>query len=38
MTAVSQPEKVYEALDGMGIRYEKYEHPPVFTSEEAAEH
>ena len=22
----------------MGIQYEKYEHPPVFTSEEAAEH
>ena len=38
MTAVSEPEKVYEALDAMGIQYEKYEHPPVFTSEEAAEH
>ena len=35
---MSQPQKVYEALDTMGIQYEKYEHPPVFTSEEAAEH
>jgi Ala-tRNA(Pro) deacylase len=38
MTTVSQPERVYEVLDGMGIQYEKYEHPPVFTAEEAAEH
>ncbi|MFL6280591.1 MAG: prolyl-tRNA synthetase associated domain-containing protein [Vicinamibacterales bacterium] len=35
---MSDPQKVYEALGAMGIRYEKYEHPPVFTSEEAAEH
>jgi len=35
---VSEPQKVYEALDAMGIPYGKYEHPPVFTSEEAAEH
>ena len=35
---MSIPEKVYNALDGMGIQYEKYEHPPVFTGEEAAEH
>ncbi len=33
-----EPQKVYDALDAMGIQYEKYEHPPVFTSEEAAEH
>jgi len=38
MATVSEPEKVYEALNTMGIQYEKYEHPPVFTSEEAAEH
>ena len=38
MSRVSEPQKVYEALDGMGIQYEKYEHPPVFTSEEAAQH
>src|SRR6185503_14240102 len=38
MAGVSQPDRVYEALDAMGIQYEKYEHPPVFTSEEAAQH
>jgi len=32
------PQKVYDFLDSMGIQYEKYEHPPVFTAEEAAEH
>ena len=31
-------EQVRIALDGMGIEYEHYSHPPVFTSEEAAEH
>jgi Ala-tRNA(Pro) deacylase len=30
--------RVYEMLDTMGIGYERYEHPPVFTAEEAAEH
>ena len=35
---MSEPQTVYEALDAMGIPYGKYEHPPVFTSEEAAEH
>ena len=29
---------VYDALDALGIAYEAYEHPAVFTSEEAAEH
>src|SRR5262245_35692740 len=38
MADVSQPEQVYEALNAMGIQYEKYQHPPVYTSEEAAEH
>jgi Ala-tRNA(Pro) deacylase len=33
-----QAQRVYEALDALGIAYEKYEHPPVFTAEEAAEH
>lgn len=30
--------KVYAALDAMGIQYARYEHPPVFTADEAAEH
>ena len=29
---------VYDALDALGISYDAYEHPAVFTSEEAAEH
>lgn len=29
---------VYAALDALGIEYERYEHPPVFTAEEAAQH
>jgi Ala-tRNA(Pro) deacylase len=33
-----QTQRVYDVLDGLGITYEKYEHPPVFTAEEAAEH
>ena len=35
---MADPRQVYDALDAMGIHYEKYEHPPVFTGEEAAEH
>ncbi len=31
-------EQVRGALDAMGISYELYTHPPVFTSDEAAEH
>jgi Ala-tRNA(Pro) deacylase len=31
-------EKVYAALDAMGIAYTAYEHPPIFTGEEASEH
>ena len=31
-------EQVCRALDAMGISYEHYTHPPVFTSDEAAEH
>ena len=33
-----QIEQVRRALDAMGISYEQYTHPPVFTAEEAAEH
>ena len=29
---------VYSALDALGISYERHEHPPVFTSEDAAQH
>jgi len=35
---MADPQEVYDALDAQGIPYDKYEHPPVFTSEEAAEH
>lgn len=31
-------QRVYDALDALGIAYERYEHPPVFTAEEAAQH
>jgi hypothetical protein len=29
---------VYAALSALGIEYEVFEHPPVFTAEEAALH
>ena len=35
---VEGPAAVYAALDALGIAYEKYEHPAVFTAEDAAEH
>ena len=35
---MADPRQVYKVLEAMGIQYEKYEHPPVFTGEEAAEH
>jgi Ala-tRNA(Pro) deacylase len=35
---MSEPRLVYEALDALGIRYDAYEHPAVFTAEEAAVH
>ena len=35
---MSNPDKVYAFLDSMGIQYDRHEHPPVFTSEEAAQH
>lgn len=31
-------DQVCAALDGLGISYDRYDHPPVFTAEEAAEH
>lgn len=33
-----QADGVYAALDALGVRYERYEHPPVFTAEDAAQH
>jgi Ala-tRNA(Pro) deacylase len=38
MPHMSVPQEVYDFLDSMGVQYEKYEHPPVFTGEEAALH
>ena len=35
---MADPQRVYDALDALGIEYQKYEHPPVFTGEAAAEH
>lgn len=35
---MSDPRQVYSALEALGIQFDKYEHPPVFTGEEAAEH
>jgi Ala-tRNA(Pro) deacylase len=29
---------IYETLSALGIQYEVFEHPPVFTAEEAALH
>ena len=39
MPSVSDPAApVYATLDALGITYDKFTHPPVFTGEEAAEH
>ena len=35
---MSDPQQVYRALDALGIVYEVYEHPAVFTAEDAAAH
>ena len=32
------PSQVYSALDALGIVYTRYDHPPVFTGEDAALH
>ena len=29
---------VYAALDALGIRYDRHEHPAVFTAEDASKH
>lgn len=31
-------QKVYEVLENLGISYDRHEHPPVFTVEEAERH
>jgi Ala-tRNA(Pro) deacylase len=38
MPRMTVTQKVYAFLDSLGIQYEKYEHPPVFTADEAAMH
>ena len=39
IVAMSDPvEQVCSALDALGISYQRYSHPPVFTAEDAAEH
>jgi Ala-tRNA(Pro) deacylase len=35
---MADPQAVYEALDALGIHYDRYEHPAVFTGESAAQH
>src|SRR3954468_21930960 len=35
---MSQRDEVYRALDALGIQYERFEHPPVFTADDAAAH
>jgi Ala-tRNA(Pro) deacylase len=32
------PSQVYSALDALGIAYQRYDHPPVFTGEDASLH
>jgi Ala-tRNA(Pro) deacylase len=35
---MEEARRVYEVLDGLGVAYERFEHPPVFTAEEAVVH
>jgi len=35
---MSDAERVYAALNALGLEYSRHEHPPVFTAEEAAVH
>ncbi len=35
---MSDPHAVYRALDALGIRYDRYAHPAVFTAADAAAH
>ena len=37
-TEVDPAPPVYAALDALGIRYDRHEHPAVFTAEDAAKH
>jgi len=38
MMPEAREQKVYEALAALGIPYERHDHPPVFTVEEAVVH
>jgi Ala-tRNA(Pro) deacylase len=38
MTISAEEAKVYEALKELGIAWDRHEHPPVFTVEEAEKH
>ncbi|UCC40534.1 MAG: prolyl-tRNA synthetase associated domain-containing protein [Candidatus Aminicenantes bacterium] len=38
MNTTENEQKVYEALEKLGISYVRHEHPPVFTVEEAEQH
>jgi Ala-tRNA(Pro) deacylase len=35
---MSDPQEVFRVLDALGIQYQAYEHPAVFTAEDAAAH
>ena len=35
---MDEARRVYDVLDGLGFTYERFEHPAVFTAEEAAVH
>ncbi|MEP6592877.1 MAG: prolyl-tRNA synthetase associated domain-containing protein [Acidobacteriota bacterium] len=35
---MSDPQEVYRALDALGITYDTFQHPPVFTAADAAAH
>jgi len=35
---MTSPAAVFAALDALGIAYERFDHPPVFTGDDAAEH
>jgi len=38
MNSTPEEEKVYATLRSLGIAFDKHEHPPVFTVQEAREH
>jgi Ala-tRNA(Pro) deacylase len=38
MSSPSDPGRVYEVLEGLGIAFRRYEHPPVFTVDQAEKH